>query len=639
MSKSCEAVHFPVAVMNIRVPDMNVILLTLRRACAAGAAIAALGTSVGAQRPLNLDFERASVAAADRPWGWSHGFSPFASGPKATFTLDSVVRRSGKRSLRILADGAASAPQTIMLQIPSAFAAGRKVSLTAWLRALPSSGRAFVTLEAWAPGAVTAADTAELSEAPNTDWVRRELSIPVTQAAHSVVVTVGLTRAGSAWFDDLALSVAGTAVTDLPTGPDASVAEVRWLAAHSAPLRDVRPPSSAAPDDGDLDLFSKIVGDARVVALGESTHGTREFFLAKHRLLEYLVRRLGFTVFAIEANQIAVQTTNRYVLGGPGTAREAIRVMFAVWNTEEMEALVEWMRNYNMSHPARPIRFVGYDMQDQRRPADTLRAFLGRRDSSLVATLDQLLGEYRAQRSWSTPQIADTTRSRWRRNAERLLEGVNSQRSAWLAGSRTASDSVSVEWAVQSANLLRQAALGNETLNVPDRDSLMAANLGWVLQVLAPGERGVVWAHDIHVSAGGDAKLSFYNGATMGAHLRRMFGDAYRRFSLLTYEGTYSATKGLTDYTMIEAAALPAPSGSLEKALHRVPRPANTVGLIVDLRFARGKADARWLERPHRLRHVGYAAYDFAFDLEAVFPLEFDGVVFIDRTTASRLIR
>jgi len=619
---------------------LNLPNLNLRGACAAGAAIALLGTSSSAQRPLNLDFERASVAAADRPWGWSHGFSPFARGPSATFTLDSVVRRSGKRSLRIASsDSAAVAPQTITLQIPSEFAAGRKVSLTAWLRSAPASGLAFVTLESWAPGSVTAADTADLANAPSAQWIRRDLAIVVSKEAHSVVVTVGLTKAGTAWFDDLALSVDGRAVAGLPTGADATPAEVRWLAAHSAPLIDVRQPSSATPDDRDLDLFDRIVADARVVALGESTHGTREFFLAKHRLLEYLVRRHGFTVFAIEANQVAVQTTNRYVLGGPGTAREAMRVMFAVWNTEEMEALVEWMRAYNAAHPARRIRFVGYDMQDQRRPADTLRAFLERKDPSLVATFDRLLGEYRAQRSWSTPQIADTTRSRWRKNAEQIWEDVNGRRSGWLAESRTANDSLGVEWAAQSANLLRQAALGNETLNVPDRDSLMAANLGWVLQVLAPGERAVVWAHDIHVSAGGDPRLSFYNGATMGAQLRRMLGDAYRRFSLLTYDGSYSATKGLTDYTMIEAAALPAPSGSLEKALHAVQRPANTVGLILDLRSSRGNADARWLERPHRLRHVGYAAYDFAFDLEAVFPLEFDGVVFIDHTTASRIIR
>lgn len=608
-----------------------------RRAWGVSAAIATLGTSAAAQRPLNLDFEVASVASADRPWGWSHGWSPFAGASAATFTLDTVVRHAGKRSLRIaLSDTSVRAPQTILLQIPSSFALDRKLSLTAWLRSSLSAG-AFVSLEAWGDGVVVAADTA--AGGPDSGWTRKELSILVSKNAHSVVLTVGLTRSGSAWFDDFALAVDGAPISDLPTGADASREEMRWLTEHSQPLTDVRPPSGEARDDSDLGLFTKIVGDARIVALGESTHGTREFFLVKHRLLEYLVRQHGFTVFAIEANQVAVRAINRYVLGGPGTAREAIRVMFAVWNTEEMEALADWMRGYNAAHAERPVQFVGYDMQDQRRPADTLRAFLQRNDTGYLATFDQLSAEYRAERSWATPQRADTTRSRWRRNAERLWQDVSSKRQRWLANAVSSTDSLEAEWAVQSANLFRQAALGNETLNVPDRDSLMAANLGWVLTVLAPGERAVVWAHDVHVSAGGDSTLSFYNGATMGAQLRRMYGAAYRRFSLLTYEGEYSATKGLSDYTQIVAAALPAPSGSLEKALHRVPRLPGTLGLVVDLKSTLGSDDSRWLERPHRLRHVGYAAYDFAFDLEAVFPLEFDGVVFIDKTTASRLIR
>ncbi len=612
-----------------------------RRVLVVGAAWLVCGAAADGQRPLNLDFERASVAGPDRPWGWSHGYSPFASGPAATFALDSVVRRSGQRSLRVaLTDSSTSrAPQTIVLQVPSAFAAGRNVRLTGWIRATRLRRKAFISLEAWVPGRVSAADTAFIGDPPNSEWTRRELSIHVDSNAHSVVVTAALDGPGTAWFDDFTLSVDGSPIADLPTGSDPSPLELRWLAAHSSPMRDVRPPIAGAnPDDGDLEIFTKIVGDARVVALGESTHGTREFFLIKHRLLEYLVRRLGFTVFAIEANQIAVETINRYVHGAEGTARDAMRVMFRVWNTEEMRDLVEWMRTYNASHPGRTVRFVGYDMQDHRRPADSLQAFLERTEPSLVTMLDQLVGEYRAQRTWSTPQVPDTIRTKWRREADQIFNEVSARRSAWLANAHNRDDSVKVEWAGQAANLLRQAALGNEALNVPDRDSLMAANLDWVLRILAPNERAVVWAHDTHVSRGGDRQLSFYNGATMGAQLSRMYGDNYRAFSLLTYDGKYSATKSLTNHAMIEAEALPAPSGSLEKALHLVPRPPARVGLTVDLRAARRDADGRWLQRPHRLRHVGYAAYDFAFDLAAVFPLEFDGVVFIDRTNASRLL-
>ena len=61
-----------------------------------------------AQRPLNLDFERASVSYADRPWGWTFGWSAFMGGPAASFTLDSTVRHGGRFSLRVaMADSAA----------------------------------------------------------------------------------------------------------------------------------------------------------------------------------------------------------------------------------------------------------------------------------------------------------------------------------------------------------------------------------------------------------------------------------------------------------------------------------------------------------------------------------------------------
>ena len=155
------------------------------------------------------------------------------------------------------------------------------------------------------------------------------------------------------------------------------------------------------------------MGAARVVGLGESTHGTQEFFQLKARLLEYLVQVEGFRVFAIEANQLATERVNRYVEGGAGTARDVMRVMFRVWNTEEMEQLVEWIRSFNAEHPDKRVRFVGYDMQDQRTPADTLRAFLARVEPSFVARFDSLAGEYQAQKSYATPQVADTTRARW----------------------------------------------------------------------------------------------------------------------------------------------------------------------------------------------------------------------------------
>jgi erythromycin esterase-like protein len=73
--------------------------------------------------------------------------------------------------------------------------------------------------------------------------------------------------------------------------------------------------------------------------------------------------------------------------------------------------------------------------------------------------------------------------------------------------------------------------------------------------------------------------------------------------------------------------------------LHALPRPAGTAGFVVDLRGAREDNDGRWLWTPRPIRHIGYASYDYPFELLAVLPLEFDGVVFIDHSSASRRLR
>lgn len=613
---------------------------SIRLACIIAALVG--HAALSAQQPLNLDLERTSPADSSRPWGWTFGWSAFAR-PADGFGLDSTVRHAGRSSLRIAVPDSAPSTQTIMLQIPAGFARGRDLQLSGWMRTERVQGRAILTLEAWKDRAYAASDTTEVRDAPSAspDWTRHELAIrvPPDEDIHSIVIAAAVEGSGTAWFDDLELRVDGVPLRELPAEaapPDE--AGLRWLAAHAAPLHTVQTPTGVA-EDADLARFADIVGDARIVALGESTHGTSEFFQVKHRLLEYLVRVHGFRVFALEDNQLAVERTNRYVQGGPGTGADALRPLFGVWNREEMLALVEWARTWNAAHPDRAVRFIGIDMQDHRTPTDSLRAFLSRVEPAYLPRLDELTGEYRAQRSFSTPHVDDTTRARWHRQAETLWSEVSGRRGEWLSRAASRADTVQAEWAVQAANLLRQAAGFNVHLSSPERDSLLAANLDWALALLAPDERVVVWAHDVHVSKGGDPDRSFNRGAQMGAFLRRTHGDDYRVFSLLTYDGAYTAARGLADYRIAEIEAFPGPPGTMEGILHALPRPAGTVGWIVDLRGAHPDNDGRWLWLPRPIRHIGYASYDYGFSLIAVHALEFDGIVFIDHTTASRPLR
>lgn len=608
-----------------------------------------------AQRPLNLGFNRPGVAANDRPWGWSLGWSAFAPGAPASFTLDSLVRAEGRFSLRVVAadTGAEAPPRMLMAQLPADAVRGHELRLRGAVRIGALQGAAEVHLQAWGDRVVPAADSVVLREgAGDSGWRRVELAVrvPADRSIHSFVLMVGVRGRGAAWFDDFTLERDGAVLAELPSEvPPVSPAQRAWLAARTAPLTSL---TSRATNAGsrnttrprpalasDLALVSRIVGNARLVGLGESTHGTHEFFVAKHRLLQHFVRELGFDVFAIEANQLAVETLNAFVSGGAGTAREAMQVLFRVWNTEEMLALVEWMRAYNAGHPRRPVRFIGYDMQDHRTPVDSLRAFVRRTEPQWEGRVRTLTEPYRVQPSFVMPNAPDSARGAWLSGADSLWLEVTGRHASWLAGARTRDDTVAVEWAVHSADLVRQAARLNRSLNSPDRDSLMAANLDWAMRTLYPTSRAVVWAHDVHVSHGGDQERSFNAGAQMGAHLKHTFGYDYRAFSFLTRAGTYRATRSLSDHTMMDVEAFPAPEGSVEALLATLPRPHGSAGVVVDLRFSARDRRGGWLWQPRPIRHIGYAAYDYGFEVRAVLPLDFDGVVFVDVTRASRSLR
>ena len=153
-----------------------------------------------------------------------------------------------------------------------------------------------------------------------------------------------------------------------------------------------------------------MVGDARIVALGEATHGTREFFQLKHRMLEFLATEMGFTIFSIEANMPEAYRLNDYVLHGKGDPKALLAGMyFWTWNTEEVLAMIEWMREFNKSGKAR-LQFTGFDMQYPGVASANVREFVEQYDSgyleSLRAAIDQV---NRAQQSANGPTFGVAT--------------------------------------------------------------------------------------------------------------------------------------------------------------------------------------------------------------------------------------
>src|SRR4029077_9519365 len=101
-------------------------------------------------------------------------------------------------------------------------------------------------------------------------------------------------------FDNLQVQIDGVPFQQGPPPyiGEPTPAQLNWVTGTAIPLSGTGP--TLALDD--LAPLQDLIGDAHIVALGEDTHGTREFFRMKHRIIEYLASQMGFGIFAIEAN-------------------------------------------------------------------------------------------------------------------------------------------------------------------------------------------------------------------------------------------------------------------------------------------------------------------------------------------------
>ena len=184
---------------------------------------------------------------------------------------------------------------------------------------------------------------------------------------------------------------------------EAAVTE--WVRSTAIRLQTVE----AGHGFADLQPLKRVVGDARIVALGEATHGSREFFQLKHRLLEFLASEMGFTIFSIEANLPEAYRLNDYVLTGVGDPRLLLRGMyFWTWDTEEVLDMILWMRAFNASGRGR-VQFTGFDMQTPIVAMEIVRAFVARYDPASVATILRANAEVNAMSQTASFGVATGT--------------------------------------------------------------------------------------------------------------------------------------------------------------------------------------------------------------------------------------
>lgn len=310
-------------------------------------------------------------------------------------------------------------------------------------------------------------------------------------------------------------------------------------------LRDAAVALSTTDPDAPLDdlaAFGDSVADAAVVALGEATHGTREFFELKARLIRYCVEELGTRTIGFEANAGEALAVDEYVVHGEGDPREAIeRLYFWTWAVESVLDLIEFLRAFNAGRPVDDrVRFYGVDAQYTQGPVERLLAYLDRVDPDFA---DEIRADLETVADGGGPPHDDDAVPQRVGARDRVLPRIRERLAERRGDYVETADERAHALALRHCDTIESALAYRETLHGADvdviegeqsvsdemiavREAALADGVDWALD--ADGGEGplVCWAHDAHVAAA-DQRYDGASAPAMGARLRERHGDDY----------------------------------------------------------------------------------------------------------------
>jgi erythromycin esterase len=413
-------------------------------------------------------------------------------------------------------------------------------------------------------------------------------------------------------------------------------ATTSWLAANVRPLRRVE----AGSGFEDLLPLHSILRGVRIVGLGESTHGTREFFQVKHRILEFLVSQMGFTHFVMEIDQGAAKAINEFVLHGRGDRAEAVAAAgMWQWDTQEVAAMLDWMRHHNRGAPkGRHVSFVGFDFQMNDRGVEEVLAYLRRVAPDRVSSSESALAPiikrpdpartgYVEYYAYSPEQKAATLAS-----VQQLLAFMERNRARFVRSTSAAE----YEEVRQSAKRLWQFADAHSRpgyeqdqaeSQVATRDRYMAENIHHLLRGAGQKAKIVLWSHNEHI------RRDAYN---MGYYLGQRYGTDYYAFGVAFNRGAFRALEitGKSPAPLKTFTLPPAFQNSVGWYMQRT----GAGNAFVDFRHkSAAEAAAELFAKPLLMRSIGngYAPGNPSgyYRAPAVLGKSYDGIILIEHTT------
>ena len=383
------------------------------------------------------------------------------------------------------------------------------------------------------------------------------------------------------------------------------------------------------------------IGDARVVLLGEATHGTSEFYTMREWISRELITRKGFSIIAIEGDWPDAARVDHYVrhLEYPPSEWTAFaRFPVWMWRNNEVRTFVDWLREHNAKEKRhKRVAFHGLDLYSL---YDSIRSILKYLDKVDPESAQVARERYGCLTPWQTDP-ATYGHAALTGNYPTCESDVVNMLNDLLGKRREYAEHDGERFldAVQNARLVTNAERYYRIMFYGSRaswnlrDGHMFETLKNLLSFYGSHSKVIVWAHNSHIGDAAATEMFARGEYNLGHLCRKEFGDQAYLVGFGTNSGTVAAASGW-DGPMEIKTVRPAIEKSYEGLCHEAGRP----NFLLDLRGFPGQRDRDGLSKPRLERAIGViyrpetelASHYF----QAVLPRQFDEYVWFDETHA-----
>jgi protein-L-isoaspartate(D-aspartate) O-methyltransferase len=391
----------------------------------------------------------------------------------------------------------------------------------------------------------------------------------------------------------------------------------------------------------ELDALLERIGDAKIVLLGEATHGTSEFYRMRERISQELITRKGFRFVAIEGDWPDVARLDHYVRHfeyPPSEWTAFARFPMWMWRNNEVRSFVDWLHAHNAEHaPQERVAIYGLDLYSLYTSIGVVLKYLDEVDPDSARIARQRYGcltPWQADPATYGHAALTGTYRTCEKEVVRMLEDILHKQ-----GDYSAHDGERFMDAVQNARLVTDAERYYRIMYYGSRaswnlrDTHMFETLKTLLEFHGPESKAIVWAHNSHVGDAAATEMSARGEYNIGHLCRQEFGDGVYSIGFGTHSGTVAAASDW-DGPMEVKEVLPSLEQSYERLCHETGRPRFLLPL-------RGRSTAEVRDRlatPRLERAIGViyrpetelASHYF----QAVLPAQFDEYIWFDESRA-----